>query len=132
MRYCKLLGCSDACHQHIIISSYQHFIIISACPMCAMSIMPAQGASGRGPGGPASRWASLTLGVLGLRVRGRRGKGYRKSDECVGEVGSVEWVQARLLSRASPSSKDVPVPSLPQDAPDPGDLPLPNNFGSSA
>ena len=64
----------------------------------------------RGPGGPASRWASLVLGVLGYRIRFRRGG--RKLTCIFGEVGSLQWVSARLLSRAAPSSCDVPLPNL--------------------
>ena len=67
----------------------------------------------RGPGGPASRWASFVLGVLGYRMRQRRGPKLRSFERpLVGEIGSLQWVSARLLSRAAPSSFDVPLPNL--------------------
>ena len=66
----------------------------------------------RGPGGPASRWASFVLGVLGYRMRTRRQKLRTKDRALVGEIGSLQWVSARLLSRAAPSSCDVPLPNL--------------------
>ena len=66
----------------------------------------------RGPGGPASRWANFVLGVLGYRMRTRRQKLRTKDRALVGEIGSLQWVSARLLSRAAPSSCDVPLPNL--------------------
>ena len=66
----------------------------------------------RGPGGPASRWANFVLGVLGYRMRTRRQKLRTKDRVLVGEIGSLQWVSARLLSRAAPSSCDVPLPNL--------------------
>ena len=66
----------------------------------------------RGPGGPASRWANFVLGVLGYRTRQRRPKLRSFERALVGEIGSLQWVSARLLSRAAPSSCDVPLPNL--------------------
>ena len=66
----------------------------------------------RGPGGPASRWVIFCLGVLGYRMRTRRQKLRTKDRALVGEIGSLQWVSARLLSRAAPSSCDVPLPNL--------------------
>ena len=66
----------------------------------------------RGPGGPASRWVNFCLGVLGYRIRARRQKLLARDRALVGEIGSLQWVSARLLSRAAPNSCDVPLPNL--------------------
>ena len=66
----------------------------------------------RGPGGPASRWVNFCLGVLGYRMRARRQKLLARDRALVGEIGSLQWVSARLLSRAAPNSCDVPLPNL--------------------
>ena len=56
----------------------------------------------------SSKWASLTLGVLGQRKRGRR---FHKRRDKELNVGGVLWVQGRLLSRAAPQGAHVPWPT---------------------
>ena len=70
------------------------------------------GKATRGPGGPASRWANFVLGALGYRMRQRRHRLRRHERALLGEIGSLQWVSARLLSRAAPNSCDVPLPNL--------------------
>ena len=55
-----------------------------------------------------SKWASLTLGVLGQRKKGKR---FRTKWDLERNVGRVLWVQGRLLSRAAPDSVHVPWPT---------------------
>ena len=87
------------------------------------AIMESERAS-PGPGGPASRWASLTLGMLGVRVRNRKNKLKEwMLGVGLGEVGSVVWVRCRLLSRAAPQSCAVPLCHF--QPPDPANVPFP-------
>ena len=81
---------------------------------CGRAQAKRSGKAMRGPSGLASRLASFVLGVLGYRIRFRRGGRKLTGPERLffGEVGSLQWVSARLLSRAAPISSSVPLPNF--------------------
>ena len=73
---------------------------------CGRAQAKRSGKAMRGPSGPASRWASFVLGVLGYRIR------CRSSVLQWVSPFDLQWVSARLLGRAAPISRNVPLPSF--------------------